>query len=399
MRILTIVSFYKPAYVYGGPVKSISAMCEALAGLGQEMTVLTTNANGAQRLDVPLGEPVNINGVAVFYYPVAPGFPSSYFYSPELLNAFRKQIQNHDIAVLETFLTHAMLPSVKMCSRYNIPSVVPTRGQLLPWALHHKRWKKVIYMSLGGRKSLNRTNALQCSTSLEAQHVTQLHLKPPVFIIPNGVDTSRYAQLPPRGALRKQLGIQDSDRILLVLGRLHRVKNPKLSLQTLIELNREDVHMVYVGPDEEGYKPRLITQAKQAGCSGRIHFTGLLTGNDLMQAFSDSDLLLMPSAMESFGMAAVEALSAGLPVLVSENVPLGPWIERVGAGRCATCDARLLARVTEEILTDSAHLKHMGERGRISAQSYFDISVVAQRLLHQYEAIIATGKPVSEDAI
>ena len=57
LRITYVVSYYRPAFVYGGPVQSIANTCEALARLGAEVTVLTTDANGRERLRVPLGEP------------------------------------------------------------------------------------------------------------------------------------------------------------------------------------------------------------------------------------------------------------------------------------------------------------------------------------------------------
>lgn len=54
MRIGIVTGYYKPAYVYGGPARSVSALAEALVGLGADVTVLTTNANGSKRLNVPL---------------------------------------------------------------------------------------------------------------------------------------------------------------------------------------------------------------------------------------------------------------------------------------------------------------------------------------------------------
>ena len=69
MTILQIVPSYKPAFVYGGPIYSISALCEAQAALGHTVSVFTTNANGGSNLDVPLGIVQSVNNINVTYFP------------------------------------------------------------------------------------------------------------------------------------------------------------------------------------------------------------------------------------------------------------------------------------------------------------------------------------------
>ena len=78
--------------------------------------------------------------------------------------------------------------------------------------------------------------------------------------------------------------------------------------------------------------PKLRAQAQQLGCADRLHITGLLKGDEVLSALADADLLLMPSEpeLENFGMSAVEAMAAGLPILVSEGFPIGEWAELVG---------------------------------------------------------------------
>jgi hypothetical protein len=69
---LHVTPIYEPAYVYGGPARSLPMLCRSLVRAGAEVTVLTTNANGATDLDVPLGQPVDLGGVEVRYYPRRP---------------------------------------------------------------------------------------------------------------------------------------------------------------------------------------------------------------------------------------------------------------------------------------------------------------------------------------
>ncbi len=395
MRILYISSYYKPAYVYGGPARSIASMCEALARQGAQVTVLTTNANGNNVLDVPLAQPVNVNGVTVHYYPITDLFPRTFFHSPALGRACKDRAAEHDIVVLETFFTYPTHPAVKACRTWNRPYIIPLRGQLLPWALQQKRLKKQLYMMISGRKQLNHAAALQCSDFTELEAVQKLNLQVPAFVVPNGIETSHWSSLPPRGAFRQQRGIPETAPLLLMLGRLHRVKNPDLAVEMLGLLSRRDAHLVFVGPDEEGYQPRLQRRAAALGCAERVHYTGLLSGASLFQVMADADLYLMPSAMESFGMAAVEAMACGLPVLLSENVPVGRWVEEAGAGRRVQATPQSFAAACDEMLGDPAMLKDMGKRARALVSQRFEVNVVARQMLAHYQAILSQGKPLT----
>lgn len=396
MRILYVVSYYKPAYLYGGPVRCTSSLCEAMARLGARVTVFTTNANGPTRLDVPLRQPVDVDGVTVWYFPLA--LNGIFYYAPELSAALSSQVSQFDLAVLGALWTYSSGPAVAACNRVRIPYIIPLHGQLFPWALRHKRWRKRLYLALFARRYLNGATALHCTDPIEAAAVARLGLRPPLFIVPNGLDVSRFARLPARGNLRQRLGIPDWAVMLLFLGRLHPIKRPDIAISVLAAVQSlpVEVHLVLAGPDEGRLGLTLQAQAQHLGCADRLHMTGLLRADEVLQALADADLLLMPSEVqENFGMSAAEAMAAGLPVLVSEGVPVGRWAEEAGAGRMVPCTAEAFAQATRELLSMPARLQVMGKRGRGVAQQQFDISAVAQQMLAQYQSIVTSGRPLS----
>lgn len=396
MRILYIASYYKPAYRYGGPVTVITALCRQLVEMGTGVTVLTTNANGDQSLDVPLGQPLDVDGVTVHYYPIRRGFPRTFFYSPDLVRACTDIIKDHDLVILDTLFTHPTRPVARACLCMNKPYIMPLHGALLPWSLRQKSLKKYIYLCLLERYYLNHAAGLHCSDPDERDAVEHLRLKSSAFVVPYGLDFSHWQNLPPRGIFRRKLDISEKEHVLLMLGRLHRVKNPELAVEMLGLLERKDVHLVFVGPDEEGYQMQLLARASVLGCAGRIHFTGLLCGSSLLSVMADTDLFLMPSLSESFGMAAVEAMACGLPVLLSKYVPLGRWTEEAGAGRQVTCTPEAFAKACDEMLGNETALRESGERARELAFQRFDINKVTKRLFSQYQAILSDGQPLSD---
>jgi glycosyltransferase involved in cell wall biosynthesis len=93
-------------------------------------------------------------------------------------------------------------------------------------------------------------------------------------------------------------------------------------------------------------------------------------------------------------MSAIEAMAAGLPILVSDGVPVGYGAESSGAGRMVPCTVDAFSQMTCELLADFDRLREMGRRGRILVRDRFDIAVVARQMLEQYQAILSQGKPL-----
>lgn len=394
-RIAFVVSYYKPAFVYGGPVHSISLLCESLARFGTTVTVFTTNANGKHRLDVPLNQPINVNGVEVWYFPLAQnGF---FFYSPALGAACHDRLHEFDLVVLECVLGYALFPAAKACIRSKVPYIIPLRGQLLPWSMRQGYWKKMVYLRLLASHYLNHAAALHCTDPDEAQFIPSF-LTPPTFVVPNGVDPEKFDCLPARNILRTKLGIPEDAKVMLFLGRLHVKKRPDIAVSTLgaCQTMSHEVHLVLAGPDQAGMTPQLRRQAELMGCANRLHIVGLLKGMAILEALVDADLFLMPSEPESenFGMSALEALAAGVPILVSTGVPMGRWAEAADAGKVVTCDIQVFQHTAIELLSQPARLQKMAQNGMQLARGKFDIAIVAQQMLAQYQAIITSGRPL-----
>jgi glycosyltransferase involved in cell wall biosynthesis len=398
MHILYVCPYYKPAYVYGGPVQSFSDSCEGLVESGAQVTVFTTNANGSTLLDVPLQRSIVVEGVTVWYFPLAlKGL--SFFYSPALAEAVRARVSEFDLVVAAALWGHALIPTASACSRACVPYVIPTHGQLFPWALAKKRLKKMIYLELFARRYVNRAAAIHCTDPSEAEAVSQLMFRPPTFVVPNAIHTAFFTTRLTRGNLRKQFGISDRAYLLIFLGRITRIKRPDVAVDVLGATQRLDreVHLVIVGPDEDGLTRQLQAQAQRLGCHDKLHFTGLLDREGVASALADANLLLMPSEIvENFGLSAVEAMAAGVPVLASDGVPTGRWAQMAGAGRITACTSEGFQQAAIELLSKPELLQIMSRRGQELARDRFDVSAVAHEMLAQYEAIVEIGHSLPE---
>lgn len=399
MKFLAVTPYYKPAYGYGGPVSSESALYEGLAKLGVEVTVITTNANGSTKLNVPLLTPTEVDGVKVIYCPTKPA-PGSPFYSPAQIELTKRLVPCSDIVNLQNIWGYETDPLRRICNQNQIPYFVTLHGQMMDYALKRipwrKRIKKQIFLRLVGYRFLNGAAALHCTSQLEIDHLRQYPVSAPVFLVPNGITGIHSKSLPNRGQLREKLGIPGEAFVLALIGRIHEKKNPQIAVASMIAAKdlQTPVHLIIAGPDEQNLKPSLQRQAELAGCGDRLHFTGLLMKDELQQALVDSDLLLMPSeaGSENFGMSAAEGMAAGLPVLVSEQVPVGEWAKQGGAGELASCEVNSFSEATRKLLMQPALLRTMGENGKRIVGELFDNDIVVKKMLYHVEQIVSDSR-------
>lgn len=141
--------------------------------------------------------------------------------------------------------------------------------------------------------------------------------RPPTKYIANGVDLGRFRfSSAARGRVRRELGISCSDRVVLQVGRLSRVKRQHLTLAAITPLIRADANLrlIFAGISEDPlYQGELVSEVARRGVARNVHFLG--GRQDVADLLSAADLFVMPSEIEAQGIALVEALAAGLPIV------------------------------------------------------------------------------------
>jgi len=122
-------------------------------------------------------------------------------------------------------------------------------------------------------------------------------------------------------------------RFMLFLGQIHRTKGCDLLIQSFIKLAASDpeLHLMVAGPDPQGWSAELKQKVANAGLRDRVHWPGMLHNDVKWGAFYASEVFILPSHQENFGRDVVEAMSCGLPALLSEKVNIAPDIAAAGA--------------------------------------------------------------------
>lgn len=202
-----------------------------------------------------------------------------------------------------------------------------------------------------------------------------------VHVIPSGVDPRRFAGRPadPFPDLRRPR--------LVFVGRLEPEKDVAVLLRAAARLARP-VHIVVVGDGSE--RAPLLRLARELGIAGRVRLTGFLPHAELPAVLAHADVLVHPSRMEELGTAIVEAMYAGLPVVVSDcgGIPVAHGREGL---RVTPGDVDGFAAAIERVLGEAELARRLGAAGRRRARREHDWDVLAARVLDVYRAVVAGG--------
>jgi glycosyltransferase involved in cell wall biosynthesis len=394
VRLLHVVPTYLPAWRHGGPAVAVHGLCKALAARGHEVTVFTTDVHGATTLEVPRSQPVPVDGVTVWYFPVAP--PRRLYYSPALGAALAHQLEEmrrFDLVHLHSVFLWPTAAAARAAERAGVPYLVAPRGMLVGDLLRRRgRLRKRLWIRLVERRTLARAAGLHATSDLEAEEAGRLGLRlPAVYVVANGVaverwDAAREAEVAP--AVRAALARRP---LLLFLGRLSWKKGLDRLVAALAQV--PGATLAIAGNDEEGCRAGLERQAAAAGVAGRIVYLGPVHGSDKAALLHGADVLVLPSYSENFGNVVLEAMAAGLPVVVTPEVGLAGVVRECAAGVVVAGDPPQLAAELRGLLADASARRAMSRRGEEVARRRFGWGAVAARMEEVYGEVLAARGP------
>lgn len=230
--------------------------------------------------------------------------------------------------------------------------------------------------------------AVHCTTVMEAKSTARVCGKTPIVVEPNGVDLTAFLELPTRGNFRQAFGLGGKPTVLF-LGRIHPGKGLEYLVPAVALLRTPNVILMVAGPDSAGYQEVIAALARQHGVSDRVRFVGTLGGRAKIEALVDADMLCLPSEHENFGNVIVEALAAACPVVVSDQVGIGPDVADHHVGSVVPIDPMRIAESLDKWLADQSRRQAAGEAGRAFVFERFVWSRIDAAWLQRYETIAA----------
>ena len=385
MRILHVVPTYYPAVRYGGPIRSVHALAVALVGQGHEVTVYTTSLDGERDSDVPLGTPVDMDGVQVLYFRV-PAL-RRLAWCPALAQTLRKAIHGFDVVHLHSVFLWPTYAAARIARRAGVPYLIAPRGMLMRDAVRRKsRLVKSAWIRLVERRSIAGASGLHVTAEIEAAEVRAMGFTvPAIFCVPNGVSWTANHTSPADGPCA------DLPRpYALFLSRINRKKGLDRLIRAWPEVR--DLSLVIAGNDDENCLGELRSLAATQGVTARIHFTGQVSDADKWAVYAGAEMFILPSYSENFGNVVAEAMAMRCPVVVTPEVGIAPLVREAGAGVVTPGDPQLLAQAINVLHDDPAARQRMGAAGHAAAVERLSWRGVAADMTTAYrQAIAAAG--------
>jgi len=398
MKILHVIPSFVPAWRYGGPVYAAQALTREMARQGHEVVVMTTNIDGPSVLDVPLERPVFMDGVTVWYFPVEP--PRWWCFSRTLGRALQMQVKHFDLVDIHSIFLWPTTVAAFSCQRWDVPYVIKPLGALDPacvsksydttWVSLSSRVKKWLYLNTLGRLDLAGASAIHFMSQAEMEASRPLRLRPPGFVVPHGVECGQMEEESTSSRLHERYPQLNGKKVVLFLSRLDPIKGLDLLIPALGDLapTRKDFAFVLAGLGNSAYEEDVVALVKRHGLQDRTVFLGFVQGEAKRSLLREADLFVLSSYHENFGIAVVEAMAAGLPVVISDQVNICREVRGAGAGLVTGLERKEIATAVELLLEDDNLRQEMGCKGALLVREQFTLEKVVKDLVQVYDQII-----------
>ncbi|WP_040605752.1 glycosyltransferase [Salisaeta longa] len=262
------------------------------------------------------------------------------------------------------------------------PTVMRPFGTLSRYTFSRRALLKRLYFYTVDRPALQAAAALHFTTAAEKDEAARL---------PLDTVSSRGHVVPPpwRGTRASEPSTAKASRpTVLFLSRLH----PKKNIEGLLEAWRQVVqacptaHLQIAGTGAEPYVAARKKQARTLGIDASVTFCGFLTGADKAAALARAWVFVLPSHQENFGIAVLEAVAAGLPVVISPEVQLASFVQQHDLGRVTDRSPDAIAAALTTLLQDRERRASIAARTSDAVAATFGRSVVGQQLRQMYES-------------
>lgn len=380
-QVCHIVYECLPGIFAGGVQKMVYELASAQRRVGANVEIWTVDADRAGNTEFHAGLPIRY-----FKPDVAWGYARSAALVGEMAELQGDAIihahstfhpLNHDVADTARrlglkifFHPHGALDSV-LFSGWSIKSL-----------------KKRLYLRFIGIPDLNTATGIFALTPLEAEQLVSLGVKSPINIVPNGITYSTDADSKSVASFRSTHQISPQDKVILFVGRIAAKKRLEDIIAAFAMLRPTSARLVLAIAgnvnQDPAYHERLLATAENLGCAAHIRWLGFLDERAKPAAFAAADCFVHASESEGMALAILEAMSAGLPTVVTRGCYMRQAAE---AGAVIECPqgAAALTDAIRKVLEDPVFALSLRERARTYATKEHDWATIAARTLEIYD--------------
>ena len=379
IKVLHVIPSLSP--VHGGPSAALPVMERATTAAGATIVTATTDDDGPGRhLGRALGIPANENGVTRWYFRKQTEF---YKVSLPLLCWMRREVRRFDLVHVHALFSFTSVAAAWTARQAGVPYVIRPLGVLNRYGMSRRRaTMKRISFAWIERSLLHDASAVHFTAAAEQVEAESLGVPMRSIVIPLGLEPVVLGN--PEVFLSKYPVLRNR-RCIIFLSRLDPKKNVEGLLQALalVQVDISDLALIICGDGPADYVAGLRQLAGRFGVEDRVIWTGRIDGTLKAAALAAGELFLLPSFSENFGIAAVEALAAGLPCILGRGVAIAAEIEAAGAGTVVDCEPEAIANGIRWFLQNDAR-RHSAREQAYRLTEKYSATNMGARLLQLY---------------
>lgn len=389
MRILHVVYSLVPGVFRGGISKAVFELAEAQALAGHQVVIFTTDMLGGERVSVS-DEPLR-GGLKIRWFR---GSRFGRFRSPQMFEALKDESDSFDVVHSHcNFLQFNIY--VRKAFAGKVPILFQPHGSLDPVILSSnwfKAIKKRVYIRFVEGKNIKAAAALVAITESEASQISLLGFGCPVVVIPNGINLVESNQSA-AAAFRTRFDVRHQ-KLVVFVGRIHWKKGIERLLRAFAEFSRSapEFGLVVCGDVNQygDYGPSMVRLCDDLGIAQHTYWTGFLGEKEKVGVLSAATVFSHVSESEGMAMSILEAMSVGLPVIVSDGCYMGA-AARAGVIREIPATIEALISSLRELKKKPAEWDDMGKMAKKYVEAHHSWEKIGAHAVEIYKKLPLPG--------
>ena len=279
--------------------------------------------------------------------------------------------------------------------KFNIPYIVSTHGSLDPYL--YKQSKKNLFLKrlweiIIDFPILKKANGIHCTSDIEKKKIKKLNLSKKIFTIPIFISNIFFEKKrEKKNKFRKIYGFSDNDFIILFLGRINFKKGIDLLIPAFDKINKKfkQTKLLMVGPNPDGYLENVINPLiKKYKINEEVSYIKPQYDKNLIECYKNSNLFVLPSYTENFGLTIFEAMSQKIPVVVSNQVDLAPVLKKNNLARVCNCNVDSLTEKITQVLKNKKNNQIIKKKAYKFVKENYSSSSVIKQMIEKYKLIL-----------
>jgi glycosyltransferase involved in cell wall biosynthesis len=390
MRILQVTPILDPTDLWTGPHRVVFNISKALAARGHEVTVLTSDMlTKNQRItETPMDSSYNFKIRRVANVSSSLSNLSGLVITPSMNQYLSKRTDWYDVIHVHEYRTYQNVVVNKYAHIWDVPYFVHPHGSLP--RIGEMKFLKLIFDYIIGLRILREASCAIASNNTELRHYNSFKVRMEnVTIIPNGVDLSEFSKIPSEHIFREQYAIDDHNKIILFLGRIHWIKGVDILLRSFAIIRRQFENIVLIIAGSGPFLTQMKNLTHSLGLEEDVLFLGPVTERIKLEVLASADIFVLPSRYEMFPVVIPEAYACSKPIVASNVNSIAEIVQNHKSG--LLFESESVIDLSEKILYLLQHpniATEMGHEGLKLVKKSLSMTKIAELLEESYMNVL-----------